>query len=201
MTHMFDRIGAKRPKFFGVLDLTQGFHQIALSDASKRLTAFVTHEGLSEYTRISFGVKGAPPYFQQCIARIVLKGLLYEICELYIDDINVYGETEEEFLANLRKIYERFREYGIVVKPSKVQLGLSKIQYVGRELYHDSTKMQEEKTQTVLDFPLPDYVKQLRCFIGLAEYFRNHVIGDISEVMRPLRKVVSVFEKAKIKRK
>jgi hypothetical protein len=200
-SHMFDRIGAKKPKFFAVLDLTQGFHQIALSEASRKLTAFITHSGLSEYTRIPFGVKGAPPYFQQCLARIVLKGLIYEICELYIDDVIIFGETEEEFLANLRKVFERFKEYGIVIKPSKVQLGMPKIQYVGRELHNDGTKMQEEKTQKVLDFPLPEYIKPLRSFIGLAEYFRNHVIGDLSEVMRPLRKMVSIFEKAKTKLK
>jgi len=130
-SHMFDRIGSRKPKFFGVLDLTQGFHQIALTKESRRLTAFITYSGLYEYTRVPFGLKGAPPYFQQCIARIVLKDLLYVICELYIDDIIVYGETEEEFLENLRKIFERFREYEVVVKPSKVKLGLTKIEYVG----------------------------------------------------------------------
>jgi len=200
-SHMFDRIGAKKPKFFGVLDLTQGFHQIALTPESRKLTAFITHSGLHEYTRLPFGLKGAPPYFQQCIARIVLRDLLYKICELYIDDIIVFGETEEEFLENLRKIYERFREYGVAIKPSKVKLGLSKIEYVGRELSHNGTTMQEEKTHKVLEFPLPEYVKQLRSFNGLAEYFRPHVYGDLSEVMRPLREMVRIFEKVKSKLK
>ena len=181
-SHMFERIGAKRPKYFAVLDLTQGFHQIALSPESRRLTAYITHSGLMEYLRLPFGLKGAPRYFQQCLARIVLKDLLYVICELYIDDVIVFGETEEEFLANLRKVFERFVEYNIKVKPSKVRLGLTKVEYVGRELHYDGTTMQKEKTQKVLDFPLPEYVKPLRSFIGLAEYFRNHVYGDFSEV-------------------
>ena len=47
------------------------------------------------------GLKGAPSYFQGVLASIVLVGLLYFICELYIDDIIVYGRDEDEFLANL----------------------------------------------------------------------------------------------------
>ena len=200
-SHMFERIGAKKPKYFGILDLTQGFHQIAMSPESRKFTAYITHAGLQEYTRVPFGLKGAPPYFQQNIARIVLKDLLYVICELYIDDIIVYGATQEEFLENLRKILERMRQYNVKIKPSKVKLGLTTVEYVGRTIHEDGTTMQDEKTRKVLDFPLPDYVKQLRSFNGLAEYFRPHVYGNLSEVMRPLRNMVQHFEKAKTKLK
>ena len=58
--------------------------------------------------------------------------------------------------------------------------------------------MQDKKTQKVLDFPLPEYVRFLRSFIGLAEYFRNHVYGNFSEVMQPLRKLASISERIKI---
>jgi hypothetical protein len=198
---MFDRIGTKKAKYFAVIDLTQGFHQIALSEATRALTAYITHAGLYEYTRVPFGLKGVPQYFQKCLSSLVLREYLYTISELYIDDLIVFGETEEEFLGNLRKIFVRLREFGLVIKPSKVKMGLSKIEYVGRTLYHDGTTMQEEKTLKVLDFPLPMYVKQLRSFIGLAEYFHNHIMANLSEVMMPLRKMVSKFEKAKTRLK
>ena len=92
-----------------------------------------------------------------------------------------------------------FRQYNIKAKPSKVRLGLTSVEYVGRELSHDGTRIQDEKTRKVLDFPFPEYVKQLSSFIGLAEYFRSHVYGDLSEVMRPLRKLVTKFQTAKSK--
>ena len=59
--------------------------------------------------------------------------------------------------------------------------------------------MQDEKPQKVLDFPLPQYVKQLSSFIGLAEYFRSYVYGDILEIMRLMKKVVSKFQASKSK--
>ena len=103
-------------------------------------------------------MKGGPSWFQQHIVRTVLKDYLYDICELYIDDIIVTSDTEEEFIENVIKIFERFRQYIIKAKPSKVKLGLTSVEYVGRELSHDGTRMQDEKTRKVLDFPLPEYV-------------------------------------------
>ena len=119
----------------------------------------------------------------------------------YVDDIIVFGATEAEFLANVEKIFSRLEQYNVYVKPSKVRLGLTKAEYVGREIHHDDTTMQDEKTQKVLDFPLPEYVKFLRSFIGLAEYFRNHIYGNFSAVMQPLRKLASISEKNKNKLK
>ena len=119
----------------------------------------------------------------------------------YVDDIIVFGATEAEFVANDEKIFSLLEQYNVNVKPSKVKLGLTKVEYVRRDIHHDGTTMQDEKTQEVLDFPLPDYVRFLRSFMGLAEYFRNYVYGSFSEVMQPLRKLASISEKNKNKLK
>ena len=63
-------IGTKIAKFFGIIDLTQGFHHISL-----------TFDAI--YTQRPFGMKGGPSWFQQHLARTVLKDYLYDICELY----------------------------------------------------------------------------------------------------------------------
>ena len=34
------RIGSRKPKIFGIMDLTQGYHQAPLSDTTKAYTAF-----------------------------------------------------------------------------------------------------------------------------------------------------------------
>jgi hypothetical protein len=99
--HMLERIGTRRAKYFGVLDLSQGFYQVPLTEQSKALTAFITWCGTYEWNRLPMGIKGAPPFFQYIMATIVLAGLLYIICELYIDDILVHAQTEDEFCTNL----------------------------------------------------------------------------------------------------
>ena len=80
------------------MDFTQGFHQIAMDKASAVLTAFITFCGIYQFTRVPFGPKNAPSYYQQLIAGVVLAGILYFICELYVDDCIVFGKDKEEFL-------------------------------------------------------------------------------------------------------
>ena len=99
---------------------------------------------------------------------------------MHIDEIIVVGE--EEITQNVIKIFELFRLYNIKAKPTKVRLGLTSVEYVDSELSHDGTRTKDEKTRTVLDFPFPDYVKQLSFFIGLAETVKSKIKwGKVSE--------------------
>ena len=66
------------------------------------------------------GFKGAGPYF---MSNIVLAGLVYRICELYIDDVLIHGKDPETFLANVRKVFEWLREFNVAVNPTKTKLG------------------------------------------------------------------------------
>jgi hypothetical protein len=75
---MLQRIGAKRPKYFAVLDLTQGYYQMAISKKSRDLTSFITHKGLYRWRRLPMRLKGAPAFFQQAVQTKVLQGLMYE---------------------------------------------------------------------------------------------------------------------------
>jgi hypothetical protein len=68
--------------------------------------------------------------FQQIVATVVLAGLLYFTCEVYIDDVNVFGKDAEQFLARLREVFERFRHHKVYLKASKCYLGYSELNYL-----------------------------------------------------------------------
>jgi Reverse transcriptase (RNA-dependent DNA polymerase) len=91
------------------MDFKQGFHQAPLTLTTRVYTAFIVFCGIYQFTRLPFGLKGAPSYFQQTIATVVLAGLLYFTCEVYIDDVNVYAKDKDEFLTPLREVFQRFR--------------------------------------------------------------------------------------------
>ena len=76
------RIGSRKPKILGIMDLTQGYHKAPLSDTTKAYTAFITFSGVYEFTRLPFEPKRAPSYFQEIMATVVLVGLIYMICEM-----------------------------------------------------------------------------------------------------------------------
>jgi hypothetical protein len=94
-----------------------------ISKDSKKYTAFVTHFGTYQFTRVPFGLKGATSYFQQLVVARVLNQLVYTICKVYLDDVIVYAKTEQEFVANTRRVLERMRQLNVKVHPKRLALG------------------------------------------------------------------------------
>jgi hypothetical protein len=105
---MIERVGRRKPKYFGNIDLTAGYHQFVLAKDARVLTAFIYFLGIFQWCRVPMGLKGAGSFFQRQMAMTVLVGLVSIICELYLDDVLVYGETETEFIKNLRTVFVRF---------------------------------------------------------------------------------------------
>jgi hypothetical protein len=82
-------------------------------------------------------LKSAPAFFQAAMQQTVLADMLYQICEVYLDDIIVFAETENELLANLEKIFSRLEEYNITLNPEKVKIGLRSVEYVGHVIDYE----------------------------------------------------------------
>jgi hypothetical protein len=96
-------------RFFAVLDLTAGYHQMPLDPDSAYLTAFITSFGMFCGDRVPFGIQVAPAYFQKAMMEEVLPGLVYRICNVYIDDVIVFAKSPEELVSRLREVFEQFR--------------------------------------------------------------------------------------------
>jgi hypothetical protein len=121
------------------------------------------------------GLKGAASYFQRMMASRLLAGLLYIFVELYLDDVLVYATNDEEFLERLRIVFERFRQFNITLNPKKCYFGLAEVEFVGHVLKSNGVCFSTEKRSKVLDFPLPVKQKQLKSFLRMVNYFRDHV--------------------------
>jgi Reverse transcriptase (RNA-dependent DNA polymerase) len=183
------RIGHYKPRIFGVMDLTSGFHQAPLAEAAKILTAFACFAGVYQFTRLPFGLKRAPSYCQEQMATMVLYGLRYTICEMYIDDCIVYADSNAQFLERLELISQRFCLKGLRVKAKKCKFGLSKIEYVGRVISSDGLSMSKENIEAVLDFPRPKDNTSLRTLLGIANYFRCFFPNHLT-IVAPLHRMI-----------
>ena len=64
---------------------------------------------LRQVENLIMGLKGAGPYFQYHMANTIFPDLIYKILEVYLDDIITWGETLEELIENLTKIFSKLR--------------------------------------------------------------------------------------------
>ena len=189
---VLERVGQKHPKIFGKMDLTSGYHQMPLAADSRQYTAFKTAHGLYEWLRVPMGLRNAAAYFQQRMATEVLNDIVHKDCELYLDDVLIHAQTEEQFLKSLEEILERFQARGIVLSPTKCSFGMSEVEILGHTVNSNGCHFSKEKLITVLDIKLPATGTQMHSFVGLCNYYRRHV-KNISELEQPLRRIISLY--------
>ena len=182
---ILDRLSGK--KYFTTLDVAWGYWHVEMDPASIDKTAFITNEGLYEWLVMPFGLKNAPATFQRIIQK-VLGELLYNGAINYLDDIIIYSETFEEHIQLLDKIFNKLKEYGIKLKQKKCSFAQTEVQYLGHIVSHNQVRPSLEKIAAINDFPVPNSVRSVKSFLGLAGYFRRFV-KDFSRIARPLNQL------------
>ena len=76
-------------------------------------TAFRWHRGLFEFLRLPFGLRNGPAVFQR-IMDTVLGDLVGKFCFVYLDDIVVFSENDNEHVRMAQLVFDRLRTAGYV---------------------------------------------------------------------------------------
>ncbi|GKT28243.1 Transposon Ty3-I Gag-Pol polyprotein, partial [Aduncisulcus paluster] len=130
-----------------------------------------------------FGLRNAPNHFQyamQCCLEPVLRGK----CVVFVDDLLVYG-THETFIDNLRSTFECLKKFGLRLKPSKCKLGVEETDFLGVLVNKDGITVDPSRIEQLLEQPAPKNVKDVRSFMGSANFFRKF-IPDFATITAPL---------------
>src|ERR1700733_12146728 len=73
-------------RWFSTFDLRAGYHQLAVHPKNRHKTAFVTRQGSFQFRVVPFGLCNSPASFSRMM-NIVMAGLNYSLCLIYLDDI------------------------------------------------------------------------------------------------------------------
>ena len=174
---------------FSTLDLQSGYHQIQIREEDRQKTAFrlasaVRGSSHYEWRVMPFGLKNAPPTFQRYMS-LILKGCV-GFCEVYMDDIIVYSQTEEDHLQHVRTVFKTLREAELKVKYEKCVFGQRKVEFLGHVLEGGKIWMRPAKQVVINDWHEPlKTAKEVRQFLGLASYYRGYV-KNFATVAAPL---------------
>ena len=180
-------VGARH---FSCVDLKSGFWQVKMDEESRQYTAFTVGSlGVYEFLRMPFGLCNAPATFQRLMQNTLGElNLTYAL--IYLDDVVVFSQTEEEHLIRLRAVLERFQEHGLKLKPSKCQFFRTEITYLGHRVSKDGMSPSQDNLRGIAEMAPPTTYTGVREFTGATGFYRRFIKG-YSKIAKPLNDLLS----------
>ena len=173
----------RKAKYFTTLDLKSGFHQISLAESDREKTAFSVNNGKYEFCRLGFGLKNAPSIFQRAIDD-VLREFIGKFLQVYIDDVLIYSESEEDHVRHIRLVLEKLITANMRVSLDKCKFFQTSVEYLGFVVSRDGISTCPSKVEAILKFEEPSNLFMVRSFLGLAGYYRRF-IKDFAKIQNP----------------
>ena len=151
--------------------------------------AFSTPEGSFEPTVMFFGLTNSPATFQTMMNDLLRDLVVEEKVAVFIDDVMVATETEEGHDEIVEEVLRRLEENDLFVKPEKCVWKVREVGFLGVIIGEDGVKMEKEKVQGVIEWPVPKSMKDVQKFLGLANYYRWFV-KDFAKIAKPLHEMM-----------
>ena len=181
-----DQLGGSR--FFTALDLTSGFWQVGMSDEDAAKTAFMTPDGLYEFTAMPFGLCNAPATFQRLMDQ-VLGDLRYEYALVYLDDVMIHSATFEDHLVHIESVLSCLQKASLACKLKKCFFAQPSTVYLGHVVSAKGIEPEPAKLEAVKELVPPTDKKGIRMFLGFVGYYRKF-IENFSAVAKPLNSLL-----------
>ena len=180
---------------FTKLDMSKGYYQVGLTDRAKPLTSFITPLGMFQWNVMSFGLVNAPATFNRMMSTM-LGGRKDTI--FYLDDICIFSDTWENHLKSLDDIFTIIEQNNLTVKPSKLEIGLTEITFLGHKVSNNTIKPLDENVSKIFKIEIPKTKKQVRSLLGVCNFYRKF-IPNFSDLIHPLTELIQKKQPNKIK--
>ena len=181
---------------YTTIDMNSGFWQVPMDDESKQYTAFTLGSmGLYECESMPFRLCNAQPTFQRLMLNC-LGELNLTYCLIYLDDVIIFSKTEEEHLEQMRVVFDRFREHGLKLKPSKCEVFKTEINYLAHHVSKRGVLPSKKNLEAIARCPPPDTYTKVKPFVGLVGHYRRFIKG-FANIAAPLYDLTSGENKDK----
>eukprot|EP00253_Pinus_taeda_P005588 PITA_05588 len=174
--------------YFSRIDLKSGYHQIRIREGDEWKTSFKTNEGLYEWLVMPFGLSNAPNTFMRLMNEM-LKEYIGKFVIVYLDDILIFSKTQEEHFRHVRKVLEKLQQNKLLIKLKKCTFLQRELIYMGFVITENELKMDPEKVTTIINWPSPKNLFEVRSFHGLASFYRKF-IKNFSGICAPMLETI-----------
>ena len=107
-----------RNALMSFMDGFSRYNQIKMASKDMTKTTFIIEWGIYCYTVMPFGLKNARATYQR-MATTLLHYMMHNKVEVYVDDMIVKSKDRGSHTINLRKFFERIKEYRLRLNPQK----------------------------------------------------------------------------------
>ena len=132
---------------------------------------FITSKGLFEPTIMFFGLSNSPATFQRFMndsfKDMIAKGWLI----VYTDDMLLTasnGQTNNEWT---KRVLRMMKELNLNLKLKKCKFGVTEVDFLGLILKPGEIAIDPTKLSRIAEWPIPTKVKDVRSFLGFANYY------------------------------
>jgi len=173
---------------FSKIDLRSGYHQLKIKREDIPKAAFGTRYGYYEFLVLPFGLTSAPTYFMDLMNR-VFHAYLDKFVVVFLDDILVYSKTREDHMEHLCTVLKTLENHKLYSKLKKCNFWMENVQFLGHVISVEGISVDPAKIATVVEWPSPTNITEVRSFLGMAVYYRRFV-QDFSKIATPLTQLL-----------
>jgi len=135
-----------------------------------------------------FGLKNSPAMFQTMMNNMLRDLVVEEKVTVFIDDVMIATEMEEGHDEIVEEVLRRLEENDLFVKSEKCVWKVREVGFLGVIIGEDGVRMEKEKVQGVIEWPISKNMKNVQKLLGLANYYRRFV-KDFATIAKPLHKM------------
>jgi hypothetical protein len=179
---LFDQL--RGASVFSKIDLRSGYHQLRIRPSDIPKTTFITKYGLYEFTVMAFGLTNAPSFFMN-LMNSVFMDYLDKFVVVFIDDILIYSQSEEEHVNHLKMVLQRLREHQLYAKLSKCEFWIDEVLFLGHIINKDVLAVDLKKVADILNWKAPTDARGIKSFNGMAGYYRRSIEGFL-KIVKPM---------------
>src|SRR5436190_1835369 len=121
-----------------------------------------------------FGLVNAPATFQRMM-NIALGELVNDICLVYLDDIIIFGNTIEEHLSNIQKVFDKLRRANLKIQIDKSEFFKTEVEYLEFIISKDGLKPNQKKVETIDKITISKTVKEIKSFRGKLSWYKRFI--------------------------
>lgn len=147
-----------------VFDAWNGYHSIALDEADRHLTTFITPWGRYRYCVAPQGYIASGDGYSRRFDEIVADFPQKTKC---IDDTLMWSNTIEEAFFQAAQWLHICGSNGIILNPSKFQFAKDTVEFAGFEITPTTVRPCARFLEAIQNFPTPKNITDIRSWFGL----------------------------------